>query len=127
MTDITDRNKIQLELRHMNCGIELFNSIDEGFVLSEMVFDQNGRPVDYLFWNSILLSRSRPESRGALGKRIRELAPDLEADWFEIYGRVALTGKSVRFEKKSAGVGRSFDVFAFRIGEPDSRKVAVFS
>jgi PAS domain S-box-containing protein len=126
MTDINDRNKIQLELRQSESRYRsLFNSIDEGFCVVEMVFDQNGRPVDYVFLELNPSFEKQTGIRGALGKRMRELAPDLEADWFEIYGRVALTGKSVRFEKKAQALARSFDVFAFRIGGPDSRKVAI--
>ena len=31
---------------------------------------------------------------------MRELAPDHEAHWFEIYGAIALTGEPVHFENE---------------------------
>ena len=61
----------------------------------------------------------------AAGKRIRELAPKLEALWFETYGKVTLTGTPVRFTNESKALNRWFDCFAFRLGGKDSRKVAV--
>ncbi len=53
------------------------------------------------------------------------MVPDLEQHWFDLYGKVALTGQSVRFTQGSAVMGRWFDVYAFRIGNVDSRKVAL--
>jgi hypothetical protein len=56
---------------------------------------------------------------------VRELVPDIEAHWIETYGRVAATGESTRFQMASEAMGRWFDVFAFRIGDPAARQVAV--
>ena len=62
----------------------------------------------------------------AIGKCISELAPNIEKEWFEVYGNVALTGQSVRFVKEAKELNeRWFDVFAFRLGAAESRKVAV--
>ena len=63
---------------------------------------------------------------GAVGKRIRELHPDLEEHWFETYGKVALTGEPCRFVNEAKSMeGRWFDLYAFRVGGRYSRKVAV--
>ncbi len=61
----------------------------------------------------------------AQGKRMRELAPQHEEHWFEIYGRVALTGQPVRFQNRAEQLHRWFDVYAFRIGRPEDRHVAI--
>src|SRR3712207_3698405 len=60
-----------------------------------------------------------------LGRWLRAAAPDLEEHWFEIYGRVARTGEPERFEQGSGMLGRWFDVYAFRTGEPAQRRVAI--
>src|SRR5690606_17306644 len=52
-------------------------------------------------------------------------APGHEAYWFEIYGRIALTGEPQRFEQRAEALGRFYDVYAFRIGAPEERRVAV--
>jgi len=56
---------------------------------------------------------------------MREIAPQHEAHWFEIYGRIALTGEPVRFENQAAQLHRWYDAYAFRVGEPVDRKVAI--
>ena len=63
--------------------------------------------------------------RNATGRRIRELVPLLEERWFEIYGGVALTGEPLHFENPSTQVQGYFEVFAWRIGAPSERKVAI--
>jgi signal transduction histidine kinase len=60
-----------------------------------------------------------------LGKRVREIAPQLEKHWFEIYGKVALTGEPIRFENRAEALSRWFDVYAYRVGPPEEHKVAV--
>jgi hypothetical protein len=56
---------------------------------------------------------------------MRELVPEYEQYWFDIYGKVALTGESIRFENKAQALGRWFDVFAFRYGPPEAHQVAI--
>src|SRR3989475_10316351 len=63
--------------------------------------------------------------QNARGRRMREIAPQHEAHWFETYGRIALTGEPVRFENQAAQLQRWYDVYAFRVGEPGDRKVAI--
>jgi signal transduction histidine kinase len=43
----------------------------------------------------------------------------------ETYGHVAITGEPVRVEAPTASNGRWYDVYAFRIGRPDERRIAV--
>ncbi|MDQ3134504.1 MAG: PAS domain S-box protein, partial [Acidobacteriota bacterium] len=59
------------------------------------------------------------------GKTARELVPDIEEFWFDTYGRVALTGEPVHFENHSEQMNRWFDVYASRVGDADSRRVAI--
>ena len=49
---------------------------------------------------------------------MRELVPDHEQQWFDIYGRVATTGVSTRFELEAQAMGRWYDVHAYRVGDP---------
>lgn len=103
----------------------LFNSIDEGFCVLEMIFDDSGKAVDYRFLEINPVFEKLTGLVGALGKTARELVPDLEEHWFEIYGNVALTGKPIRFTEKSGAMNRWFEVFAVRVGEAESRLVAL--
>jgi len=104
----------------------LFDSMDQGYCVIEVLFDANGAPVDYVFLEVNRAFEKETGLHDVQGKRMRELAPEHETHWFEIYGRVAVTGESIRFVNEAKAIGgRWFDVYAFRIGEPDSRKVAV--
>ena len=104
----------------------LFDSIDEGFCVIEMIFDERNHPVDYRFLEVNPTFARQTGLHEATGKRMRELVPDLEEHWFEIYGNVALTGEPVRSVNESKLMdGRWFDFYACRVGDPHSRKVAI--
>ena len=103
----------------------LFDSIDEGFCTIEVLFDKNDRPIDYRFLEVNPSFEKQTGIRNARGRRMLEIAPQHEAHWFEIYGRIALTGEPVRFENQAAQLHRWYDVYAFRVGEPKERKVAI--
>jgi PAS domain S-box-containing protein len=90
-----------------------------------MIFDEEDRPIDYRFLETNPAFQKQTGLKDAIGKTVRELLPDLEEHWFEIYGRVARTGESIRFENGSEAMQRWFDVFAFRVDEPELRKVAL--
>lgn len=103
----------------------LFDSIDDGFCIIEVLFDEAGKPCDYVFLQTNPAFERQTGLHDAVGKRMRELAPGHEQHWFDVYGRIALTGEPVRFEDEAAALNRWFDVYAFRIGAPEQRRVAV--
>ena len=103
----------------------LFNAIDSGFCVIEVLFDETEKAIDYRFVEVNPAFEQQTGLKNVEGRRVRELVPQHEEHWFQIYGEVAVTGKSVRFVNRAEGLRRWFDVCAFRIGEPESRKVAV--
>lgn len=91
----------------------------------QIIFDDEQRPINYRF---IELNQAFSRHVGlvdAQGKTARELIPNLEEHWFEIYGKVALTRQPVRFIEGSEAMGRWFDVYAFPIDGPEDYKVAL--
>ena len=103
---------------------ELFDSIDEGFCIIEVILDGD-RAVDYTFLEVSQTFERETGFGDVVGKRVLELVPDLEPDWFEFYGNVALTGQPVRFERKVESIGRWFEVYAYRYGEAENHHVAI--
>jgi PAS domain S-box-containing protein len=103
----------------------LFESIDEGFCTIEVLFDENRHPTDYRFLEINPAFEKQTGIQNAVGRRMREIAPEHEDHWFEIYGKVALTGESVRFENPAAQLHRWYEVYAFRLGEPGQNRVAI--
>ncbi|ABS26558.1 ATP-binding protein [Anaeromyxobacter sp. Fw109-5] len=131
--DVTERVRGEEERRRVEAALResearyrlLFDSIDEGFCIIEVLFDAAGAPADYRF---VEVNRAFEKQTGlvdAAGKRMRELAPAHEEHWFQIYGRVALTGEPIRFENRAEALGRVYDVYAFRVGPPEGRRVAI--
>ena len=111
----------QAELRYRT----LFDSIDEGFCIAQVKFDDHGRAIDYRF---VEVNPAFEEQSGisrASGKWARELEPNLEQRWFDVYGQVARTGEPTRFVDYSHAMKRWFDVYAFRIGNPEDLLVAI--
>lgn len=104
----------------------LFTSIDEGFCVIEMLFDHDDKPVDYVFLETNPAFEKQTGLQGAVGHRIRELSPTHAPRWFETFGQVASRGEPVRFINQAEDFGgRWFDVYAFRLGEPGSHKLAI--
>lgn len=103
----------------------LFNSIDDGFCVVGMIFDEAGKAVDYRFLETNPSFEQQTGLVSVQGRRMRELLPDHEDHWFEIYGRVAMTGEPARFEHRAGQLNRWYSVSAFRHGEPEQREVAI--
>ena len=127
LSDITARKHVEQALRESSEQYHhLFTSIGEGFCVIEVIFDELGKPVDYRFLEVNPNFETQTGLRHATGKRMRELVPNIEAHWCEIYGKVALTGEPVRVVQEAREMqGRWFDVHAYRIGGPQSRRVAI--
>ena len=124
--DTTGNKQVQEQLRASEERYRtLFESVDQGFCIFEMIFDAAGKAVDYRFLEMNPMFERHTGLVDAAGRTARELLPGLDDFWFETYGRVALTGIPARFENEAPAMGRWFDVYANRIGGPDSRKVAL--
>lgn len=103
----------------------LFSSIDEGFCVIEIAFDDAGKGRDYRFIEVNPSFERLTGIENAVGRWMREIIPDHEEYWYEVYGEVAATGQSKRFQNQAAQLHRWYDLYAFRVGQPDQRRVAV--
>ncbi|HVK05170.1 MAG TPA: PAS domain S-box protein [Armatimonadaceae bacterium] len=126
LRDLTERQRTQELLRDSEERYRtLFDSIDEGYCVAEVLFE-GARATDLRFFEVNALLRDRAGGDVPPGRTARELAPGLEQFWFDAFGRVALTGEPVRFQNRSEALGgRWFDVYAFRVGDPGGHRVAI--
>ena len=126
ISDISDRKQAEEQLYESEeMHRSLFNSIDEGFFIIEMVFDASRKPVDFRF---IAVNPSFEKQSGlvnAQGRLVSEVIPGLESYWIECYGNVALTGEPVRLTQRAEALNRWFDLFAFPTGAKNCYRVGV--
>ncbi|MFT3880610.1 MAG: ATP-binding protein [Gemmatales bacterium] len=105
----------------------LFDSMDEGYCVIEMIFDpaRSEHAIDYRFLEVNRAFEDQSGMRSVVGRRMLEFVPSIEKHWLANYSRVALSGEPIRFANEYKTLNRWFDVYAFRVGSPDERKVAV--
>ena len=103
----------------------LFDSIDEGFCVIELEYDDACVVIDWVYIEVNPAFARQSGLPDAVGKRMSSLVPSLEARWFEQYGEVVATGKPVRILAQIKAMAAWFDVYAFRVGEAAERRLAV--
>ena len=125
-TDITERKLAEEALLKSETLYRgLFSSMSEGFCIIELIFNPEGKPVDFRFVEVNAAFEEQTGLHEAVGKRMREFVPSHEEYWFEVFGRVALTGEPAHFLNEAKAMDAHFEVRAYRVGEPDQRRVAI--
>jgi PAS domain S-box-containing protein len=107
--DITKERNLERDYRL------LFNSMQDGFAVHEMIYDAHGNPVDYRFlsMNSAFEKIMGLPSEQMQGKTVLDLLPQVDEEWLLRYEEVTRTGIAQRFEKYSSELGRYFEVVSF--------------
>lgn len=106
--DITDRKRNEEQLMLAMRSAEemelqyrsLFENMIEGFAYCKMIYEGN-IPVDFIYLDVNHAFETLTGMKDAVGKRVNELVPGIrKTDYglFEIYNRVAQSGKPERFE-----------------------------
>lgn len=97
----------------------LFESMQEGFMLGEIICDGAGKPVDWRFLDvnpafEVMAGRKRED---ILRRTYRELFPDTAKEhWIAIFGEVALTRRSARVDQYQSATGRDLDAAVYSPG-----------
>ena len=126
--DTVERARVKAERQESEVKYRtLFDSVDEGFCVIELMFDEAGQALDYTFVEANPVVEAQVGQGHLIGRRIREVAPQIESFWLEAFGRIALTGNAERFERRAVAVERWYSVYAFAVGAPEQRRVAVLS
>jgi diguanylate cyclase (GGDEF)-like protein len=99
----------------------LFEYMQVGFSLREMVPDASGQSVDFRFVavNRAFLDIFSLTSDAVVGKTMRQVWPSIandSTDWFGIFETVATTGKPAHFETFGESTQVWSDVVAYRTG-----------
>jgi PAS domain S-box-containing protein len=104
LNDITERKKVEETLRKSEEEyFALFTNMIDGFAYCKMIFDENDKPVDFVYLqiNDAFERITGLKREMVLGKKVTQAIPNIiesNPELFEIYGRVALTGQKEKFE-----------------------------
>lgn len=119
LIDVDDRRAIAAERDRATAELRvneakwrgLFETLEEGFILGEVVRDASGRIVDWRYdevnnaWYDLVGMK-----RGcAVGRTIRELFPEIEDAWVMEFARVVETGEAIRFTRQVGDLQRWYD------------------
>lgn len=134
LQDITDQVQAEKEMLRLKDELTLnatdkykkiINSLDEGFCVLDVIFNDEMECVDFRYIEINDVFEKQVGVSNVLGKTINELVPDIELCWKRTYGQVALTGEPIRFESYLGYLDKWFDLYAFRINEFEKNHVAV--
>ncbi len=81
----------------------LVHNMNQGLAVHEVIFNDEGKPVDYRFtyMNEKYEELTGFRNADVLGKTILEIVPQISQKTIEKYTQVAITGKAIHFESYS--------------------------
>ena len=97
---------------------EFFDAIDQGLCLCRALFDERGRPLDYLFLDVNPAFERESGLADAVGKTALQLVPNLEYRFVDVCCTVARVRQPIHVEQGSRAMGRWFDLYIFPFGDP---------
>ncbi len=97
----------------------LFENMTAGFAAYEMIYDEDGNAVDALILqaNPSFEHQMGFSAEQLVGRRVRQVLPEIDPEWFETFAPVAQTGQPVAFERYGKLLDRYYDVRAFRLAD----------
>jgi PAS domain S-box-containing protein len=118
LSSVRDNLRLQEQALHKSEGRyrTLFESMNEGFAVGKMLYDQNGAPCDYRFTevNAAYERLTGLSRKASLEKTIRQLIPSLEPQWITYHARVVETGEPLRWESYNAQTDKTFEIYTYR-------------
>lgn len=126
--DITERKRAENALLESKRLLEsekrfrsLFEHMLDGVAYCRMLYDDNGCPADFVYLDVNNAFSELTGLHDVIGKKVSEVLPGIKEsspELFEVYGRVALTGRPEKFEIyiKQLSLWRSMSVYSTEKG-----------
>jgi signal transduction histidine kinase/PAS domain-containing protein len=118
-TDVTEIRSADAARRESETKFSLLiDAANEGIILHRLVFDANGKPIEYVLnemnpASERILGKSKAE---VIGRSSREVYGTAEPPYLDTYAEVAKTGIPQRFETYFAPMDRHFYVSTVPLG-----------
>ena len=118
--DITKSKKAEEGLKESEHRYrQLFESMTEMFQLVELIYDENGKPIDiyYRDVNHAIESFVGKTKEQLVDKRAKDIFGIVEDYWLELWDRVAKTGIPEKFENYGAALDKYYAVNVWKVKE----------
>ena len=118
--DITERVKMEAALRGSEQKLsEIYASMSEGLAIHELIFDSNGKAVDYLMLevNPAYEKITGIHQQDVVNRKATELYSVEEAPYLDIYAEVECTSISRSFETYFPSMNKYFSISVFSPGK----------
>ncbi len=124
-TDITDLKNTEERLQQSEKRFHnLFDTMHEGFAFHEVICNAAGEVTDYRYLdlNQAFEQLTGLKRETTVGRTVREVLPEIEEEWIQCFGRVALTGIPDERESHVRELDRYYRARAY---SPEKGKFAV--
>lgn len=94
----------------------LFDNAFDGVAYCQMIFDEEGHPIDFIYWRVNKNFETLMGLKDVAGKKATEFVPEIamsQQHFFEICGRVSLTQRSKQFEIYIKPLSRWFSISVY--------------
>lgn len=123
--DITAQKQTERQLRESREQYHnLFEQMLDGFALHRMIFDKRGRAADtrFLAINPAFERLTGLRAEHVVGRRMREVLPEIDPQVIALFGQVARTGEPAAFDTHSTDLDRWYHATLY---QPQPGQVAV--
>lgn len=103
----------------------LFENMDDGFCVIELIDGPDGPLSDYVHLFANLAYERHSGLPFIAGQRVREMIPVEASQWVSLYRQALFSSEPFSFRNELAATGRHLEVSVFRLGPVKSRKLAV--
>lgn len=96
-----------------------FENAQNPIQINQMIYNEKGEPVDYwiLDINPAVEKHFGMKREDIIGRKVKDILPDPEPEWFARYDEAIKTGKSISFEMYGRAFDQYFRMLVIPLGE----------